>query len=1192
MHNIFSEFNVSDEEFITITAGFDNKSFAPGDIVFNQGDASDNIYIIQSGELIFVSRDNADNESVLDVLGPGNFFGEVGVLNNVPRTATVRALTHVQLRQINKENFFKLRAANTQFSQFIDQLCIDRQIALIPAFNKLADTDIAKLRGAFYKQTVAAGDVLCRQGEAADRIFLLSKGRAEFERVDAEGMVNLSGDVKAIAYFGEEAFFNRKNYIAQLTMTEAGEVWILKRAALKALVKENPAIAAALPLKSFFLSALSSFLYCKSAWFSIPFFAMNHPRMVLKGVLFLLFILLLPAILPSIWPAHFTYLNGLQIDTDPANLLAQEEPARVIHRRIKAEMNIHDLMVVGIVNEQHPDGIFNPESLQRINELAQFAAQQHWFNSQKNKMEGVIATDIMAPSTVEIIRRNDSGKVIYAPLMTHLPTTQAEALALREKIKHSPILNTALASQDGKAIALYLPLSSKDVSYRVYNAMQDKIAEFEGEDHYYISGLPVAEDYFGVEMFAQMALSVPLALLLIFFLMYLFFRNLVLISVALIVAVLAVIYTLSLLVISGQTVHIMSSMIPIFILPVAVLDSIHILSEFFDYYPRIKSRRLTMEHVIRGLFVPMLFTTITTAVGFASLALVPIPPIQVFGIFVSIGVILAWLLSMSFIPAYIFLVPKEKIEALALAAQKNSAVRGASSALSLQSVRKNALKYSQAIIVVSLLISVVFLYGISRIQINDNPVRWFHQDHQLRIADRALNKHFSGTYMAYIAFNAEPGDADEFLTQWQQKLSDLLIKYPDSSTVVRQLQQIGNPIVPKSDLLGQFSSIVSTQLHSSGLSEQEKALYTELLSYLDKTQVDYELFKQPQLLDYLARLQHYLLTLDVVGQTTSVVDLTAIIDDPVTADRAQLNNILLSYANSQHPQDLWRFVTPDFRQGIIWLKLNSGDNVDMIKVIQATERFIADNSAPFELNLNWLGLNYMNVIWQEKMVTGMMHSILGSYLAIFLIMILLLRSFWWALLAMLPLNLTLLVIYGVLGLSGKSYDMPVAVLSALSIGLAVDFSIHIILRTRHFYYQTGDWQQALKVYFNEPARAISRNMFVVALGFLPLLLSPLVPYNTVGYLIAAILFSSGIAALVIIPALIKPVNAVLFSRSDSKYSSVLSRVDILSAGVIAALLAFLSVDSFFPFSAETWLWYLAALLVIALVAIKSCLFVK
>ena len=150
-----------------------------------------------------------------------------------------------------------------------------------------------------------------------------------------------------------------------------------------------------------------------------------------------------------------------------------------------------------------------------------------------------------------------------------------------------------------------------------------------------------------------MAISAPLSMLIIFLLMLFFFRKLSLVVSPMIIAMVSVICTMGLLIATGHTVHIMSSMIPIFIMPIAVLDSVHILSQFFDRYQETNDRRATLERVMRDLYKPMLYTSLTTAAGFASLALAPIPPVQVFGLFVAFGVMLAWLLTITFIPAYI-----------------------------------------------------------------------------------------------------------------------------------------------------------------------------------------------------------------------------------------------------------------------------------------------------------------------------------------------------------------------------------------------------------------------------------------------------------------------------------------------------------------------------------------------------------
>ena len=166
------------------------------------------------------------------------------------------------------------------------------------------------------------------------------------------------------------------------------------------------------------------------------------------------------------------------------------------------------------------------------------------------------------------------------------------------------------------------------------------------------------------------------------------------------------------------------------------------------------------------------------------------------------------------------------------------------------------------------------------------------------------------------------------------------------------------------------------------------------------------------------------------------------------------------------------------------------------------------------LEPRWFGLTYINVIWQEKMVFGHAASaFLGSFVVVLVMMSLLFRSPLWGLLSMIPLTLTIGLIYGVIGLIGKDYDMPVAVLSALTLGLAVDFAIHFPgPRARALLAQTAG-PTARPPCLRRAGAGDRRNVIVIAVGFTPLLAAPLVPYNTVGVFLAAILFVSGLATL-------------------------------------------------------------------------------
>ncbi len=364
-------------------------------------------------------------------------------------------------------------------------------------------------------------------------------------------------------------------------------------------------------------------------------FSINHPWVVIIAVVVI--------------TAFFAVqLPNIKIDTDPENMLQADEPARLFDHEVKEEFAISDFIAVGVVVEE---GAFSSALLTNIHAIVE----------EVSEIEGVVADDILSPSTVDDISQDSDGVLTVSTLMEDPPADDAEAQKILERIRSNPVFRGKLASDDGKAIALFIPIESKNMSHRIAGEIEEIISKHSSGEQYFIAGLPVAEDSFGAEMFRQMAISAPMAGLIIFLLLLLFFRNWKIVIAPMIVAIASVIWTMGLLILTGNTVHIMSSMIPIFLIPIAVLSSIHIISEFHDEFQRYKHKKTTIRNTILKLFTPILFTTLTTVVGFASLAMTPIPPVRVFGIFVAFGIMVAWLLSITFNPAFAVLIPSKSL---------------------------------------------------------------------------------------------------------------------------------------------------------------------------------------------------------------------------------------------------------------------------------------------------------------------------------------------------------------------------------------------------------------------------------------------------------------------------------------------------------------------------------------------------
>jgi predicted RND superfamily exporter protein len=298
---------------------------------------------------------------------------------------------------------------------------------------------------------------------------------------------------------------------------------------------------------------------------------------------------------------------------------------------------------------------------------------------------------------------------------------------------------------------------------------------------------------------------------------------------------------------AGFTVHIMSSMIAIFLMPIAVVDSVHILSEFSGRYKPGNDLKETVEGVVGHLFTPMLYTSITSSIGFYSLMLTPIPPVQIFGAFVGTGILLAFLITITFIPAFLTRLSDKSLRSL----QTTMHSKESSNKLLrfVKSTGRFAIKNRVSLLFVFVAVFVVSVWGVSKIQINDNPVRWFKTDHEIRVADKVLNENFAGTYDAYMV-----------LTSTQPLLSVVEILNKELPHTLFEWVKEQSDAIIEASLHTQYQNmiiIIEDKLFTD-LSGEEVNYLENTLQQLETTLSRSKAFQSPELLRYIADLQIHL----------------------------------------------------------------------------------------------------------------------------------------------------------------------------------------------------------------------------------------------------------------------------------------------------------------------------------------------
>jgi len=330
------------------------------------------------------------------------------------------------------------------------------------------------------------------------------------------------------------------------------------------------------------------------------------------------------------------------------------------------------------------------------------------------------------------------------------------------------------------------------------------------------------------------------------------------------------------------------------------------------------------------------------------------------------------------------------------------------------------------------------------------------------------------------------------------------------------------------------------------------------LGYVVAVSKEDDYIKTPEAMRYIEGLQRHLERLPVVGKTTSVADYVKRInrvlhdDDPkydvVPETKEMIGQYIFLFSMSAKASDLDNVVDYPFRRANIWVQLKTWDAQAMRDVIKAMEEYKKANPSLMELKPS--GIAYFNLIWNDEVLGDMVKGFILALIVVFGILAFDFGSVKWAIVGYTPLLFTILLIYGVVGYVGKDFDMPISVLSCLSLGMAVDFAIHFVSRFRQRLKESQESEvrsqklkpegrklvtphsslvtDALLWTAARPGKGIVRNAVLFAASFAVMMFAPLTPYITVGAFIVSMMLMSAVMTIIYLPALITLMQGWLF----------------------------------------------------------------
>ncbi|MEA2624328.1 MAG: uncharacterized protein QOD06_373, partial [Candidatus Binatota bacterium] len=334
--------------------------------------------------------------------------------------------------------------------------------------------------------------------------------------------------------------------------------------------------------------------------------------------------------------------SHIRVDSSVEALLPENDPEKAYYDQIRRLYGSDEIGVVAVVA---PD-VYQPDVLRKIERLT----------DEIGRIDGV-------QKVISLTNVLDPVEDAIEPpkLVPRIPRTTDEARKLREKLADRAIYQKNLVSPDGRAAAInvfFADIPDDEFMRRGIDEQVESVAESaRGPEEIYYTGLPHFKVYSAKAMRRDLAHFVPLTLLIIVAVLFASFRSLRGVALPALTVVVSLVWTLGIMVLAGSNLSLGTTSLPPLVLVIGTAYSLHVIAEYYELAAAGGSPRATVVETLRHVTAPASIAAVTTVLGFLSIAVNDISSIREMGIYSSIGIAIAFLLSLLLVPPCLALLP-------------------------------------------------------------------------------------------------------------------------------------------------------------------------------------------------------------------------------------------------------------------------------------------------------------------------------------------------------------------------------------------------------------------------------------------------------------------------------------------------------------------------------------------------------
>ena len=785
-------------------------------------------------------------------------------------------------------------------------------------------------------------------------------------------------------------------------------------------------------------------------------------------------------------------IQDFKMDASADSLVLENDQALKYFRATSARYSTEDFVVITF---KPNNGIYNTESLTLLDDIS------------KDIKSNI--SDVSSVLTILDVPLLDSPKVGFSDLSKEQRTLRSKNIDLslvKQEFLTSPLYKNLLMSEDSTTTVIVVNFSKDEEYFDILNKrnnlreiklnrelmpkekealnnlesrfknysaknsakekenikqIRDVIKKYKKNASMFLGGVPmitsdmtdfIAQDIkkFGIGVFIFLVLILSVI-----------FKSARWVFIPLFGCIISVIFVSGLAGYIDWRITVISSNFAAILLIITMSMTIHLAVR----YRELTAKNLNLEkkeivaETIHYMFIPCVYTSLTTIVAFMSLVVSGIRPVIDFGHMMTVGISSAFIITFIVFPTILMILPNENIT------EKNDITKNITNKFAIFSIQN----YGK-IIISAFLILIISIFGISKIKVENRFIDYFHEDTEIHQGMLEIDKKLGGTTPFDIIIDKPLASDDKIIVDDDFEIDEL------------------------SELLGDEEE----EIKGYWLSNPKFKEIVKIHNYLDS---------QPETGKVLSIATLYKLAIGLNN------------DEPLSD--LQVGAIKSSLSDEVRKVLLDPYLSQDETQTRITLRIIDSDkNLNRKEFIERVDNFLLEEMKYSKERFNTTNMLVLYNNMLQSLFSSQIQTIGFVFISIMLMFTILFRSFYLAILAIVPNILPATLVLGFMGLKSIPLDLMTITIAAISVGIAVDNTIHYIIRFKREFSQNKNYSKSIKVCHGSIGKAMYYTSSIIIIGFSILSLSNFIPTIYFGLLTGLAMLAALIASLTLLPALL------------------------------------------------------------------------